>query len=413
MRSTLLAETTKTVIIGAGQAGLSLSYFLTNSGHEHVILEKSLQIADSWRNRRWDSFTLNSPNWAFTVPGAEYTGPEPDSFMLKDEIVRRFEAYQQSFKPDIRFSSPAEKVTAIDDNYRFKTTTPSGIIKSHNVVVATGMYHKVSIPPYSREITSSILLLPSDEYRNPHSLPPGAVLVVGSAHSGCQIAEELNLAGRKVFLSTCRAGRAPRRYRGIDIFHWLDWIGFFHRTMAVLASPRDRFFGAPHVTGTNGGHDINLHQFCRDGIVLLGHVRGFKDGNMIFTPDLRENLGISDTFAANIFSQMDRYIQVHGMDLPEEPLVELDDGYRVPIVQSLNLAAERISTIIWATGYLMDNSFVQLPILDDYNYPDCDRGVTRHRGLYFLGLNWMNNFNSGFLMGIAESAKHITEQICQ
>jgi putative flavoprotein involved in K+ transport len=407
-----MVEKYETVIVGGGQAGLSVSYYLTKAGREHVILEKSSQVGDAWRNRRWDSFTLNSPNWAFKLPGAEYSGPEPDAFMPKGEIVRRFEAYEQSFSPNVRYSTAVRKVEAVNGQSRYRTTTNSGMIESSNVVIATGLYHQVICPSYAKDIPQAILQLASDEYRNPQSLPPGAVLVVGSAQSGCQIAEELNEAGRKVFLSTCTSGRAPRRYRGLDAFFWLSRIGFLDRTTDSLSSPRERFFASPHITGKGGGHDINLHQFSRNGIILLGHTRGFEDGKMIIAPDLRENLTRSDGFATNMIAQVDAYIRVNGLDLPEEELTVLDDGYRVPIRQSLDLAAEGISTIIWATGYLMDNSMVQLPILDEYNYPVTDRGVTRYPGLYFIGLNWMNKFKTGFLLGISESAQHLAEVIC-
>ncbi|PWB51391.1 MAG: FAD-dependent oxidoreductase [Anaerolineales bacterium] len=406
-----LIEKYEIVIIGGGQAGLSLSYFLTQAGREHIILEKSSQPADAWRNRRWDSFTLNSPNWAFKLPGGEYSGPEPDNFMPKDEIVRRFEAYTQVFNPNVRYASEARQVEATDDQYRYRTTTDTGTIASQNVVIATGLYHQVIIPPYARQIPQSILQIASDEYRNPQGLPPGAVLVVGSAQSGCQLAEELNQAGRKVFLATCTSGRAPRRYRGLDIFIWFTRIGFLDRTVANLNSPKERFFASPHITGAAGGHDINLHKFSRDGLILLGHTRGFEDGKMIFAPDLQENLTKSDAFYTTVIAQIEKYIQANGLVLPPEELAVLDDGYRVPVRQSLDLAAEGISTIIWATGYLADYSLVQLPILDEYRYPATDRGVTRYPGLYFIGLNWMNKFSTGFLLGIKESAQYLAEVI--
>jgi putative flavoprotein involved in K+ transport len=175
----------------------------------------------------------------------------------------------------------------------------------------------------------------------------------------------------------------------------------------MLASPKERFFASPHLSGKAGGHDINLHILSREGVVLLGHVTGFADGKLRIAPDLKESLAKSDGFAVNMMKQADEYIQKNGLDAPLEEVVHLDDGYRVPIIQSLDLAAEGISSIIWATGYAFDYSLVKLPVLDEFNYPSTDRGVTRHPGLYFLGMNWMNKFASGFLLGIGESAQYL------
>lgn len=392
---------------------MSLSYYLTQAGREHIVLEKSPQVADAWRNRRWDSFTLVSPNWTFKLPGAEYADSESEGFMPRIEIVRRFEQYEQENHLPVSYSTEVTRVEPIEDHYRYRIFTDTKIFESKNVVIATGLYHKVKIPPYADQIPQDIHQIPSDAYRNPQTLPPGAVLVIGSAQSGSQIAEELHEAGRKVYLSTCSSGRVPRRYRGIDGFDWLTRVGFFDRTPAMLNSPKDRFFPSPHLSGKGGGHTINLHKFSREGIILLGHTLGFEAGKLVFAPDLKENLAKADGFAANAIKQIDAYVLKNGMDVPEEEVMILDDGFRAPVIHSLDLAAEGIGVMIWATGYSNDYSLVQLPILDSYNYPSADRGVTRYPGLYFLGMNWMNKFKTGFLMGVGESAQYLAEVICR
>lgn len=407
-----MAKKIETIIIGGGQAGLSLSYHLTQAGRDHIVLEKSSQVADAWRNRRWDSFTLITPNWSFKLPGGEYDGVEPDGFMPKSEIVRRFEQYEHENHLPVNCSTDVIRVEPIVDHYRYRVFTNNRNYESKNVVIASGMFQKGKIPAYAAQIPQHIMQIPSDAYRNPQALPPGAVLVVGSAQSGCQIAEELNEAGRKVYLSTGTAGRFPRRYRGKDGYDWLDLIGFFDRTTAMLASPKDRFFGSPHSTGKGGGHEINLHTFYRDGIILLGHVRGYDEGRLNLAPDLKENLAKSDGFAANVITQIDEYILKHSLNLPAEKVTILDDAYGAPEIPSLDLLAEDVSAIIWATGYTNDYSLVQLPLLDAYGFPSTDRGVTHYPGLYFLGLQWMNKFKSGFLMGIGESAQYLAEFIC-
>lgn len=408
-----MVEKIETVMIGGGQAGLSLSYYLTQAGREHIVLEKSPQVADAWRNRRWDSFTLVSPNWTFKLPGAEYADSEREGFMPRIEIVRRFEQYEQENHLPVSYSTEVTRVEPIEDHYRYRIFTDTKIFESKNVVIATGLYHKVKIPPYAGKIPQDIHQIPSDAYRNPQTLPPGAVLVIGSAQSGSQIAEELHEAGRKVYLSTCSSGRVPRRYRGIDGFDWLTRVGFFDRTPAMLNSPKDRFFPSPHLSGKGGGHTINLHKFSREGIILLGHTLGFEAGKLVFAPDLKENLAKADGFAANAIKQIDAYVLKNAMDAPEEEVMILDDGFRARVIHSLDLAAEGIGVMIWATGYSNDYSLVQLPLLDSYNYPSADRGVTRYPGLYFLGMNWMNKFKTGFLMGVGESAQYLAEVICR
>jgi putative flavoprotein involved in K+ transport len=274
------------------------------------------------------------------------------------------------------------------------------------------MYQKLKIPAFASNITPDILQISSDAYRNPERLPPGAVLVVGSAQSGCQIAEELNDAGRKVYLSTCSAGRLPRRYRGKDGYDWLYLNGFFDRSVATMASPKDRVFGSPHCTGIGGGHEINLHQFYRDGIILLGHVRGYEDGKLMLAQDLKDNLNKSEAFTANLIKGIDGYIQKNALDIPVEPQTLLDDGYRTAELGSIDLLSTGINTIIWATGYSFE-SLIKLPLVDPYGFPITDRGVTNYPGLYFLGMPWMNKMKSGFLLGIDDSAQYLAEVICK
>jgi len=408
-----MVENIESVMIGGGQAGLSLSYYLTQAGREHIVLEKSPQVADAWRNRRWDSFTLVSPNWTFRLPGAEYADSEPDGFMPKADIVRRFEQYEQENHLPVSYSTKVTRVEPIKDHYRYRIFTDNKIYESKNVIIATGLYHNVKIPAFAAQIPQDILQIPSDAYRNSQTLPPGAALVVGSAQSGSQIAEELHEAGRKVYLSTCTAGRVPRRYRGIDGFDWLTRVGFFDRTLAMLNSPKDRFFPSPHLSGKGGGRTLNLHKFSRDGIILLGHTLGYEEGKLVLAPDLKENLAKADGFAANAIKQIKAYILNNGMDAPMEEVMVLDDGFRAPVIHSLDLATEGISVIVWATGYSADYSLVQLPLLDSYHFPFADRGVTRFPGLYFLGMNWMNKFKTGFLMGVGESAQYLAEVICK
>ncbi len=408
-----MVEKIESLIIGGGQAGLSLSYFLTRAGREHIVLEKASQVADAWRNRRWDKFMAVTPNWHFRLPGAEYAGTDPEGFMPKAEIVHRFERYERDNHLPVRCSTEVSRVERVEGPARYRTDAGDQVYESQNVVVATGMFHQVIFPPYASLIPPDIVQLTADAYRNSETLPPGAVLVIGSGQSGSQIADELNRAGRKVYLSTSGAGRMARRYRGKDAYDWLERIGYFDRTPSELKSPRERFAPPPSLSGKDGGRDLNLHQFSRDGIILLGRLRGYADGKLVVAPDLKENLSRADAFAADAIRQIDTYIQKASLDLPIGEVVILDDGFRAPVITSLDLVAEGIRTIIWATGFSMDYSLVKLPVLDADGFPMTDRGVTRYPGLYFLGMNWMNKFKSGFLFGIGESAQYVAEAIAR
>lgn len=405
-----MTESIETIIIGAGQAGLSLSHYLNQAGMDHLILEKAPKIADAWRNRRWDSFTLVTPNWTFQLPGAVYDGPDPDGFMTRDQILQRFDQFEREHHFPIQFSTNVSTVDPQDGLHRYRVITNRGTYNARNVVLATGMFQKVKIPPFATQIPENILQIPSDAYKNPQSLPPGAVLIVGSGQSGCQIAEELNASGRKVYLSTSSAGRIRRHYRGKDAVDWLNQIGFFDRVPEMLPSPRDRANAPPHATGKDGGHDINLHTFYREGIILLGHIHGFEDGKLQIKPDLFENLTKADAFATNVLMLIDEFILKRGLDAPVEEISILKDGFQAPIISAVDLAENGIQSIIWACGYSMEN-LVHLPVMDSYGFPIANQGVTQYPGLYFLGMPWMNKFKSGLLMGIAESAQYLAEMI--
>jgi len=266
----------ETLIIGGGQAGLAVSYFLKQGGREHLIVDAADKAAHAWRDDRWDSFTLVTPNWSFRLPGAEYAGPDPHGFMARDEVVACFESYIDRYDLPLHFGVRALSVEREDSGYQVETSQGSWKVK--NVVIAAGLYQKPKIPPYGAEIPDDILQIHSGQYRSPQALPPGAVLVAGSGQSGCQIVEELYQSGRKVYQCVGSAGRAPRRYRGRDTFEWLSLCGFLDRTPDRLPSPRARFAGNPQLSGKDGGHTLNLHQFYRDGVTLLGRIQGAKDG---------------------------------------------------------------------------------------------------------------------------------------
>jgi len=406
-----MTEQVETVIIGGGQAGLATSYCLGQLGRENVVLEQAAYAGSAWRDGRWDSFTLVTPNWTVRLPGAEYQGSNPDGFMGRDELVRYFEQYIERYHLPVRYET---RVNSIDSLNGAGYWVQAGEIswKARNVVVASGLFQTPRIPDYSRTIPSNILQLHSGAYRNPAALPPGAVLVVGSAQSGCQIAEELYQSGRKVYLCVGgSSGRMPRRYRGQDIFAWLIRTGFVNRTVANLPSPRARFAGNPHLSGKNGGHILNLHQFYRDGVTLLGHLQGAQDGKVWLDADLKENLAKVDQFETNITKMIDDYIAKNGIAAPEETLPVLRDGYNESENLSLDLKSAGISTVIWSLGYRFNFNLVHLPVFDSDGFPVTDHNAASYPGLYFVGMPWVTMQKSGILWGIGDDASFIAQSI--
>jgi putative flavoprotein involved in K+ transport len=398
-------ERIETVIIGAGQAGLATSYYLTQQGREHIVLERAAHAGSAWRNGRWDSFTLVTPNWAVRLPGAEYDGPDREGFMPRDQVVSYMEQYAERFDLPVKYNTEVLSVEPVGER-GYRVTTGDCTYEADNVVIATGFEQLPKIPSFAGAISPEIKQIHSSAYRNPASLPEGAVLVVGSAQSGSQIAEELHQSGRKVYLSTSGAGRVPRRYRGRDVFQWLYMIGFFDITIDQLPFPGEGFV-VPHLSGTNGGHTINLHRFARDGMTLLGHVGGAAGGRVTVAPDLYENLRKADGFEGEVLKMIDGFIQRSGSDEPAEEMPQLSDGYEQPVIEELDLKAEGIVAIIWATGYSWDFSLVKLPVLDKDGVPIQTRGVANYPGLYFVGLPWTPTLKPGTLAGVGESAEHI------
>jgi putative flavoprotein involved in K+ transport len=404
-------EKVETIIVGGGQAGLCTSYHLKQLGREHIVLDAAERPAHAWRNDRWDSFTFVTPNWSILLPGAHYDGNDPDGFLPKAEIITYFEKYLEKFKLPVRFNTTVLEVMALEDGKGYRVKTNEKTYRAKNVVMATGSFQRPKIPAYSANLPFGILQLHSGHYRNPDQLPEGAVLVVGSGQSGLQIAEELHQSGRTVHLSTGTAPRVPRRYRDRDIVTWFVDTGFFDQTVDKLPSPKAKFAGNPQVTGKNGGHALNLHQFAHDGVGLFGHIAGAQDGKIIFAPDLKDNLAKVDKAEKDIIEMIDRYVDANGIDVPQEVLPELQDGYSAEALRELDLKSAHVNTVIWAIGYSFDYSLVKLPVTDGDGFPLQRDGITSYPGLYFVGMHWLRKRKSTILLGVDEDVEQIIADI--
>ena len=279
-------EQFEAVIVGGGQAGLAASHQLTQQGVEHVVLERR-RIGQAWRDR-WDSFCLVSPNWFIQLPGGAYTGDEPDGFLPRDGVVAHLEGYRTAHALPVREGVEVLSVESGDGGFRLRTT--SGDLQARFLVLASGAYQRPYRPPAAETLPSSLLQIDVNDYRNPSSLPPGRVLVIGSGQSGCQIAEELHEAGREVVLSCGKAAWVARRVGGRDIFHWFVDTGFLAEPVESLPAPAAKLAANPIATGHGGGHDLDLRVLRAKGVTLVGHFLGVTNDEAKFADDLGESL---------------------------------------------------------------------------------------------------------------------------
>jgi putative flavoprotein involved in K+ transport len=414
----------RVVVVGAGQAGLSISYCLEQRGIEHVVLEKS-RVANSWRTQRWDTFCLVTPNWQCRLPGHPYRGGDHAGFMNRGQIVDYLEGYAAAFGPPLREGVKVLSVTrraapapggsaggALAPNkMAFDIRTSTGAMTADQVVVATGSYHVTKVPAFPDPIPGDIVQLHSADYRNPGSLPEGDVLVVGSGQSGCQIAEDLHLAGRRVHLCVGNAPRCARRHRGKDVVEWLDQMGYYD--IPIDRHPnreqvRDRT--NHYVTGRDGGRDIDLRKFALGGMRLYGPLASVRGSVIDLAPGLKKNLDDADDVYRSINRTIDAFIDKQGIEAPREP------EYTPPWepaeeTAALDLRAANVRSVVWCIGFGADFRWLDLPVFDASGYPRHDRGVTEVEGLYFIGLPWLFTWGSGRFSGVARDAEHIVDQI--
>lgn len=402
----------RAIIIGAGQAGLSVSYFLTQAGIAHVVLDKG-GVGHAWRGR-WDSFSLVTPNWTINLPGRPYRGDDPDGFMARDAFVDYLQDWAEAFAAPVSADVTVEHVRGGADG--FALTTSAGAMSASAVVVATATHQRPKIPPLADQLPRHVTQMHAGLYRNPGQIADGAVLVVGSGQTGCQIVEDLLRAGRRVYLSVGRAGQLPRRYRGRDCIAWQRDLGFLDRTPEMLDSPAGRFAADPHVSGRDGGMTVSLHDFHRRGVTLLGRLDGIDGATLCFDATLRSEIRFADDYAARFFASIDDLIARDGRDAPAATAQERDGGPRAsdpPLAdpRSLDMLAEDITTVIWATGFAFDFSWIDFPVTDSFGYPVTEAGATAIDGLFFCGLNWMTKRKSGILYGVAEDAERVAAEV--
>ncbi|MGB2926335.1 MAG: MSMEG_0569 family flavin-dependent oxidoreductase [Limnothrix sp.] len=394
------------IIVGGGQAGLALSYLLKQQGIQHLVFEKNT-IGYAWREQRWDSFCLVTPNWQCRLPGFPYAGDNEHGFMPKEKIVRYLEDYAASFQPPIREGVAVTRLT--QHSQGFTVETSDGTFTANQVVIATGGYHSTRIPAIATQLPESMLQLHSVQYKNPDSVPDN-ILIVGTGQSGCQIAEDLHLAGKTVHLATGTAPRAPRRYRGRDVVEWLELMG--HYDLPVDEHPSGektvRHKTNHYVTGRDGGKEIDLRQFALEGMHLYGRLAEVDAEQIRFADNLAKNLDAADAAANRIRKSIDEYIVENGIEAPSEGLYT---PVWQPEQQPLAIATTAIEAVIWSTGFNFNYDWVDLLAFDAMGEPIHKRGVAEIPGLYFLGLPWLYTWGSGRFSGVARDATYLAEQI--
>ena len=403
----MAVEQVETLVIGGGQAGLSMSEQLSKQGLKHLVLERH-RIAERWRTERWDGLHANGPAWHDRFAAMTIAGVEPDGFASRDQMVAYFEAYAERIAAPVRSGVEVTALRRKPDGSGFRAETAAGVIEATNVIAATGPFQRGIVPDVV-PADSGIVQMHSTAYRNPAQLPPGAVLVVGAGSSGTQIADELARAGRAVYLCVGQHQRPPRRYRGQDFCYWLGVLGLWNL-------PRDP--AAQHVTiavsGAYGGHSINFRRLARSGVTLLGRLDGCTGGTLHIAPDLVRNLAEGDASYLALLDAADAYVARTGIDLPEEPAARIPepdpDCVTNPILR-LNLRDAGIGSIIWATGFKLDFGWLHAGVFDANGTPLHQRGVTDVPGLYFLGLSWLSRRASSFIFGVEADAAYLAEHI--
>jgi len=410
-----LPSKVETAVIGAGQAGLTMSWFLGQASRDHVVIDRRASLGGGWQDR-WDAFQLVSPNWTASFPGDPYMGDDPYGFMSRDEIAARVAGYASAIRAPVALETDVVRLSPVAGG-GFRLETTRGDVEARQVIVAIGSFHMPNLPPVAPQFPSRIQQLHSHAYRRESDLAPGAVLVVGSGQSGVQLAEELGEAGRQVLLSVGSAPRFPRRYRGRDLFEWLfalatrgAELGVPIPTAETLPDPRMRLAVNGHLSGHHGGHDMNLRRMAAEGMTLVGRIEDVAGERVSLAGDLPVNLARADAFFDERLRPLfDRFIERSGIDAPPDDRVPFT--FEPPVLAELDLEEAGIGCVLWTTGYRRDYGWIDLPILDELGLPRQRRGMSEVPGLSFLGLLWQHTQASATLGGPAMDGQYLAEQM--
>lgn len=406
-------------VIGAGHAGLSISYHLKQRSLKHIVFERE-RIGESWRSQRWDSFAMNTANHKNVLPGLAYTGNDPEGFCTAKEFVSSLEGYRSKYQLPVLEHAPVISVVKPDGEAYFTVSvSESGTVKkyqSRQIVVTSGGQNEKKIPSFAKNISSDVLQVHTIDYRSASELPAGAVLVIGSAQSSCQIAEDLAEAGRKVYLATSMVARIPRRYRGKDIVDWLTMMNFFDLKTEAVTDPNVFAMKVPLLSGVGElGHTLSYQLLAKKGVTILGKMENADEQNVFFAGDASDHVKFGDGFSVKVKGMVDEFIQKNNVSAPspEEDSADVPDSDAscASNISSLNLKEQNITSIIWTTGFGADLSYLKLPVLDNDGNPKHTNGLSDLKGLYYLGFPWLRMRKSGMIFGINDDAAFIAEAV--
>ena len=406
------------VVIGGGSAGLGVGYHLRSAGSRFLILERG-RVGETWRTQRWDSFTVNTPNWMNVLPGDRYEGDQPDGFAHRDELVAYLAGYADRMALPLREGFTVTGVIPEGDVFRVIGEHRGGAVAemtAANVVVASGMLRSPRFPGIRDRFPDWVAQLHAADYRSPASLQPGAVVVVGSGQSGCQIAMDLIRGGRDVYLCTSRVGRVRRRYRNRDFMEWAEDMGFWDVKVEDLADPAIEFAPQPQVSGVGRfGSTVSLQSLARDGVRLMGRLLDVDAGVLWTDASLAEHIAFADQFSAEFSAAIDEWIAANGLDagpVEADPEDEpADPGLADAGLTELDLAASGVGSIVWCTGFSGGFDWIPADVTDVHGRPLHTRGASSVPGLYFVGFPWLRSRKSGIIHGIDEDARFIVDAI--
>jgi len=399
------------VVVGGGHNGLAMSQRLADRGVDHVVLERG-EVADSWRRQRWESFTLLTPNWQTRLPGHGYEGDDPDGFMTGEEVVGFIDDYA------LRVGAPVltgVEVTAVrQDGGGYAVVTEDGVWSCRAVVLAGGACNLASIPECAHEVPAGITQVNPLEYRHPGQLPDGGVLVVGAAATGVQLAEEIHQSGRPVLLSVGEHVRMPRVYRGADIQQWMEAIGRLdERYTDVEEIAKARKVASPQLIGTPERRTLDLNRLSSLGVGLRGRLGGIRDGTAMFSGGLRNHCALADQKLGRLLDDVDEWIALHGLE-SEVGSAERFEPTRVErgVPLTLDLESGEVNTVVWATGFRPDLSWVELPVFGPRGELRHDGGVVIDApGVYFMGATFLRRRASSFIHGSVDDSAELADHL--
>lgn len=401
-----------TIVLGAGHAGLAMSRCLADLSIDHVILERG-EVANSWRTERWDSLRLLTPNWQSRLPGYGYKGNDPDGFRDMPETVRFLEGYAEASGAPLETHTTVTSVRQRGDGFGYEVETDRGTWTARTIVIATGPCNVPVVPALAEALPAEIEQVTPNRYRNPEQLPEGGVLVVGASATGIQLAEEIHRSGRPVTLAVGGHVRLPRVYRGRDIEWWMERVGVMDETLEEIDNvDRARNVPSPQLVGSDDRRTLDLNCLSALGVELVGRLAGVRDGKAQFAGSLANQAASSDLKMNRLLDRIDKWVEEHEPNEVPGPRERLEPT-RVPVSPrlKLDLTSGEIRSVIWATGFRPDHSWLNVPVFDHKGRIRHDAGVVEAPGLYLLGMPFLRRRKSSFIDGAGNDARELSAHL--